>query len=320
MRRTRSRSPRRRRRTTTASPRTVEKKFADADTLGQVLAREGFGAAGPQVIAALAKLVDPAHDPRRPEVPRSRRDDRARPSRSSTSPRRSCATSSSATARRAPAVDGAQAEQPTSRSRPSRRAASSSRRSTSPCRRPASRPSLVEPAGRALRLGHQLLHRHAPRRSLEGRSSRSSTWAGQFYKYGRVLAAEYGGKVGTFRAFYWAGKGAPRDRPGKYYDEQGAGDLQDDAEDAAALRAHQLEVRPQAPPPDPARREGPPGDRLRRARRARRSGRRPSGRVVEAGHEARLGQHRRDRPRERPSTRATTTCRSSRAGCTRGSR
>jgi len=44
---------------------------------------------------------------------------------------------------------------------------------------------------------------------------------GQFYKYGRVLAAEYGGKVGTFRAFYWAGKDAPRDRPGKYYDEKG---------------------------------------------------------------------------------------------------
>ena len=44
---------------------------------------------------------------------------------------------------------------------------------------------------------------------------------GQFYKYGRVLAAEYGGKVGTFRAFFWAGKDAPRDRPGKYYDEKG---------------------------------------------------------------------------------------------------
>jgi murein DD-endopeptidase MepM/ murein hydrolase activator NlpD len=44
---------------------------------------------------------------------------------------------------------------------------------------------------------------------------------GQFYKYGRVLAAEYGGKVGTYRAFFWAGKDAPRDRPGKYYDAQG---------------------------------------------------------------------------------------------------
>ena len=37
----------------------VEKKFAANDTLGAVLAREGFGAATPNVIAALAKLVDP---------------------------------------------------------------------------------------------------------------------------------------------------------------------------------------------------------------------------------------------------------------------
>src|SRR5262249_59679806 len=37
----------------------VEKKCANTDTLGQVLAREGFGPAGPQVIAALAKLCDP---------------------------------------------------------------------------------------------------------------------------------------------------------------------------------------------------------------------------------------------------------------------
>src|SRR5262245_37114292 len=37
----------------------VEKKFAAADTLGNVLAREGFGSAAPNVIAALTKLVDP---------------------------------------------------------------------------------------------------------------------------------------------------------------------------------------------------------------------------------------------------------------------
>src|SRR4029079_13554266 len=36
----------------------VEKKFAANDTLGAVLAREGFGSAGPNVIAALAKLGD----------------------------------------------------------------------------------------------------------------------------------------------------------------------------------------------------------------------------------------------------------------------
>ncbi|MEA2700432.1 MAG: hypothetical protein QOI66_4703 [Myxococcales bacterium] len=43
---------------------------------------------------------------------------------------------------------------------------------------------------------------------------------GQFYKYGNLLAAEYGGKVGTFRAFYWKPPGATK-TPGKYYDERG---------------------------------------------------------------------------------------------------
>jgi murein DD-endopeptidase MepM/ murein hydrolase activator NlpD len=42
---------------------------------------------------------------------------------------------------------------------------------------------------------------------------------GKYYKYGRVLAAEYGGRVGTFRAFYYfAPAGAAA---GKYYDERG---------------------------------------------------------------------------------------------------
>lgn len=42
---------------------------------------------------------------------------------------------------------------------------------------------------------------------------------GQFYKYGRLLAAEYSGKTGTFRGFYWN----PTDERGKgrYYDEKG---------------------------------------------------------------------------------------------------
>jgi murein DD-endopeptidase MepM/ murein hydrolase activator NlpD len=42
---------------------------------------------------------------------------------------------------------------------------------------------------------------------------------GAFYRYGHILAAEYGGKVGPFRAFYWrsgAGEGA-----GHYFDERG---------------------------------------------------------------------------------------------------
>jgi murein DD-endopeptidase MepM/ murein hydrolase activator NlpD len=42
---------------------------------------------------------------------------------------------------------------------------------------------------------------------------------GQFYRYGRLLAAEYGGKVGTFRGFYWNPTG--EHGRGRYYDEKG---------------------------------------------------------------------------------------------------
>lgn len=40
-----------------------------------------------------------------------------------------------------------------------------------------------------------------------------------FYKYGHVLAAEYSGKAGTFRGFYWNPTGAKGQ--GRYYDEKG---------------------------------------------------------------------------------------------------
>jgi murein DD-endopeptidase MepM/ murein hydrolase activator NlpD len=42
---------------------------------------------------------------------------------------------------------------------------------------------------------------------------------GQFYKYGRLLAAEYSGKTGTFRGFYWNPSGERG--KGRYYDEKG---------------------------------------------------------------------------------------------------
>jgi murein DD-endopeptidase MepM/ murein hydrolase activator NlpD len=42
---------------------------------------------------------------------------------------------------------------------------------------------------------------------------------GQFYKYGRLLAAEYSGKTGTFRGFYW--NPSNERGQGRYYDEKG---------------------------------------------------------------------------------------------------
>jgi murein DD-endopeptidase MepM/ murein hydrolase activator NlpD len=41
---------------------------------------------------------------------------------------------------------------------------------------------------------------------------------GEFWKYGRILAAEYHGNVGSYRAFWWKGEGVPR---GAYFDENG---------------------------------------------------------------------------------------------------
>jgi murein DD-endopeptidase MepM/ murein hydrolase activator NlpD len=42
---------------------------------------------------------------------------------------------------------------------------------------------------------------------------------GQFYKYGKLLAAEYSGKTGTFRGFYWNPSG--QRGQGRYYDDRG---------------------------------------------------------------------------------------------------
>ena len=41
---------------------------------------------------------------------------------------------------------------------------------------------------------------------------------GEFLRYGKVLAAEYSGKAGTYRAFYWTPPGSGE---GRYFDEKG---------------------------------------------------------------------------------------------------
>ncbi len=175
-----------------------------------------------------------------------------------------------------------------------------------------------EPAGRAVRLGRELLHRHPPRRSLEGGHREAVSGravlqvrappGGRVRRQGRHLPRLLLGGQG--RGARQARQVLRRPRPG---------DLQDHAEDAAALRAHQLEVRPQALPPDPARREGAPRHRLRGA--ARHAG-------LGVGQRARRSRSASSAARATPSSSptptasrpATTTCRATRAGCTSGSR
>jgi murein DD-endopeptidase MepM/ murein hydrolase activator NlpD len=198
---------------------TVEKKFADADTLGQVLAREGFGSAGPQVIAALAKLVDPRTiRGGQKYVVRMGDDDAPDAFEYQPSPvlryvveRNGDDDAFHWTARKLAAEveikvvnAGGVVESSLYES--------------------------VQKAGESTVLVSLLVELFAWDVNFYTDTHPGDHWkviiekqylSGQFYKYGRVLAAEYGGKVGTFRAFFWAGKGAPRDRPGKYYDEQG---------------------------------------------------------------------------------------------------
>ncbi len=195
----------------------VEKKFSQADTLGQVMAREGFGPAGPQVIAALAKLVDP-RSIRGGQKYVVRLGDDGAPASFEYVPspalrylieknedtgawtgRKLAATVDIQTAEAGGVVDSSLYES-------------------------------VQKAGESTALVSLLVELFAWDVNFYTDTHPGDHWkvviekqflGGQFYKYGRVLAAEYGGKTGTFRAFFWNGKGAPRDKPGKYYDEHG---------------------------------------------------------------------------------------------------
>ena len=199
----------------------VEKTFANADTLGQVMAREGFGNAGANVIAALGKLVDPRSirggqkyivrtgDDGTPEAfeyhptPALRyvveREEVAEGAPPRWTARKLEATIEIKTAQAGGTVESSLYES-------------------------------VQKTGESTALVSQLVELFAWDVNFYIDTHPGDHWkvliekqylGGQFYKYGRVLAAEYGGKVGTFRAFFWAGKDAPRDRPGKYYDDKG---------------------------------------------------------------------------------------------------
>jgi len=199
----------------------TEKKFAANDTLGAVLAREGFGPAGASVVAALAKLVDPrgirggqryvvrAGDDGTPDAfeyqptPALRylveREDDGEGNAPKWKARKLEATIEIKTVQAGGTVESSLYES-------------------------------VQKTGESTALVSLLVELFAWDVNFYIDTHPGDHWkvliekqylGGQFYKYGRVLAAEYGGKVGTYRAFFWAGKDAPRDRPGKYYDAQG---------------------------------------------------------------------------------------------------
>jgi len=200
-----------------ASPEPVSRSFNPSDTLGQVLAREGFGAAAPAVVAALAKLCDPrtirggqkylvhlgddgapASFEYQPSAVLRYLVEKDEETETWTARKLESAVEVK-TAQAAGVVDSSLYES-------------------------------VQKAGESTALVGLLVELFAWDVNFYIDTHPGDHWkvivekqylGGQFYKYGRLLAAEYGGKVGTFRAFFWAGKDAPRERPGKYYDEHG---------------------------------------------------------------------------------------------------
>ncbi|HEX3903251.1 MAG TPA: peptidoglycan DD-metalloendopeptidase family protein [Polyangia bacterium] len=195
----------------------AEKKLNNADTLGQVLAREGFGPAAGQVIAALAKLCDP-RSIRGGQKYIVRLGEDGAPA--------SFEYQSSAVLRYLVEKD----EETGSWKGRKLEASVELKTAEAGGVVDSSLYESVQKAGESTALVSLLVEQFAWDVNFYTDTHPGDHWkvviekqylGGQFYKYGRLLAAEYGGKVGTFRSFFWAGKGAPRDKPGKYYDDHG---------------------------------------------------------------------------------------------------
>jgi murein DD-endopeptidase MepM/ murein hydrolase activator NlpD len=204
---------------------TVENKLSAADTLGQVLAREGFGLSGPAVIAALGKLLDPKTI-RGGQKYVVRLDDQGTPQGFEYQP--------SAVLRYIVERDPGGAANGNGNGNGWR-----ARKIEQPVEMKivdaggvvdSSLYESVQKAGESSALVGALVELFAWDVNFYVDTQPGDHWkvvvekqllGGRFYKYGRVLAAEYGGRVGTFRAFYWSGKGGGPQAAGRYYDERG---------------------------------------------------------------------------------------------------
>jgi murein DD-endopeptidase MepM/ murein hydrolase activator NlpD len=190
-----------------------EKRFGNADTLGQVLAREGFGAATAPVVTALGRLTDPKLI-RGGQIYRVQRDDDGAPDLFEYQP--------SPILRYVVEKDeqgwtGRKLEQAVDVKAVEAAGLVDSSLYES-----------VQKSGESTVLVSMLVELFAWDVNFYVDTHPGDRWkvvvekqflGGQFYKYGRILAAEYGGRVGVFRAFFWKGNGAKA--VGRYYDEHG---------------------------------------------------------------------------------------------------
>ncbi len=192
----------------------IEGQIGPSDTLGTVLAREGFGGAALGVTAALTKLVDPKLI-RAGEKYQVDRDDEGTPESFEYMPtpvlryqvtRKSDGTWQAKKQEKPLEIKLAQA---------CGTAESSLYES-------------VSKAGEGGALVSLLVDLFAWDINFYTDTHPGDRWkvivekqflGGQFYKYGKLLAAEYSGKTGTFRGFYWNPSGERGH--GHYYDEKG---------------------------------------------------------------------------------------------------
>jgi murein DD-endopeptidase MepM/ murein hydrolase activator NlpD len=191
-----------------------EKKLSDSDTLGQVLAREGFESEGARVVVALSRLFDPKLI-RGGQTYSVRLDEQGEPESFEYRPNavtRFVVTHSDSGSWAATRVD-----QPLET-------------------------KVVAVAGTVDNTLYESVQGVGEKSALAGLLVELLAWdvnfytdthpgdhwkvivekqflGSQFYRYGHILAAEYGGRVGTFRSFYW--KSGRSGAEGRYFDEKG---------------------------------------------------------------------------------------------------
>jgi murein DD-endopeptidase MepM/ murein hydrolase activator NlpD len=208
------------------------KKFVPAETLGQVLAREGFGAQAGNVVAALTKLVDPKtiQGGQKYFV---RLDDTGTPEAFEYQP--SVVLRYIVERERGGEYGGEHGGDDDGTSSASfvwtaRKAEQAVEVQTIEAGGvvESSLYESVQKAGESTTLVGPFVELFAWDVNFYVDTHPGDTWkvvvekqllGGKFYKYGRILAAEYAGKVGAIRVFYFAGRNGRA--PGRYFDEHG---------------------------------------------------------------------------------------------------
>jgi murein DD-endopeptidase MepM/ murein hydrolase activator NlpD len=191
-----------------------EKKFGESDTLGQVLAREGFDDDGPRVVVALSRLTDPKLI-RGGQTYSVRVGDQGEPQEFEYRP--NAVTRYVATRGQTGSWVAIRVDQ-----------AVETRIANASGTIDATLYESVQRAGETGALVGLLVDLLAWDVNFYTDTHPGDHWkvivekqylGGQFYRYGHVLAAEYGGRAGNFRAFYW--KDGRPSAEGRYFDEKG---------------------------------------------------------------------------------------------------